>query len=161
MQKQISIVFNTDSAAACKLAGRALDARLKSLGIANVALVHTKCQTHHVVNAMVDLLRLCKVMNGIYCTLLQMHKHKTLRSLRFAVRQRLRKELHATYVDVPGGTTFAEAVVDLLHLGDLDTNAEGNALQKRWSALSKVLHSWEEGQTMVKLTVRVIEPLSH
>ena len=151
--QEIKHFFNTDSAAACKLAGRALEARVKSLGVPNVALVHTKCQTHHVVNAMVDLLRLCKVMNGIYCTLLQMHKHKTLRSFRFAIRQRLRKELHVTYVEGPGGKDFAEAVVDLLHLGDHDTNAEGNALQKRWSALSEVLHSWEEGQMVAELIV--------
>ena len=152
--KRLNICMNTDSAPSCIAGGRGLGVLIRSLKLASTALLPCRCQAHLVVLSMVDIVRVNKLINGLYCFFTQMSQHKNLRGLRQSLHYLVRKKLNViepalddSSFDVIAPHEFTDGIIRLLELGDKEQPQDKPHVRECWHKLASKIPKWHDGCT--------------
>jgi len=111
-------IVNSDSHPAMGAGYRHFPQLFDALGLENASCAHTKCNTHMLCTCMTDLLGLCKLLNGTFCSTLQFHKGKNLAGMRSRMKARVRKTKIKYSRNGVSPDEFSKAVLYLLRVGD-------------------------------------------
>ena len=144
---RLSLMLNTDSAPACLRGGRGLGKLIRVLKLFSSFLLLCRCQTHQVVLSIVEVLRMCKLINGLYCFFTQMSSHNNLTVLRQILRSIMRgPELDIDYPGDDGHRGPDEFVASIIRLLQLSESNIGNAhVPECWNELADLLPEWSQG----------------
>ena len=122
----------------------------------NVSLLHARCSAHLLMVGIVELLRLARVVNGLYCIICQLKRHKTVSSVKAHISTRVRRDLKVDYEHAETiGRQYTKSLVALLSCGEPGTNTaeaddhdfgvkfEDNS--HKWNAIVTDLPDWLSG----------------
>ena len=132
VNRRLNIVLGTDSAPSCSRGFRCLSQLVKNKQLRNVSSIHAPCQCHQQVIIITDLLKMNKLINGVFCTLLQLHRHRSMSMFRSVFRSKMSRGL---VIDVDGSSSITDAGIEFTHalLALLEPGEEGIHLREEYA----------------------------